>query len=132
MQDRPTATELLEAIEEFLRDRSTNEKDRYYKFQFLVAANSLAVLRREWELEEGHLYSEWIRLNELLLDSPEMPPDTASIRQELLARNERLCDLINAGAFDDPGAERALLEHLIATARDELRIASPQQADEPA
>ena len=132
MQDRPTATELLEAIEEFLRERSTNEKDRYYKFQFLVAANSLAILRREWELEEGHLYSEWIRLDDLLLDSPEMPPDTASIRQELLARNERLCDLINAGVFDDPSGERALLEHLIATARDKLRIASPQQADEPA
>jgi hypothetical protein len=131
MQDRPTAPELLEAIEEFLRDRSANEKDRYYKFQFLVAANSLAILRREWELEEDHLYAEWSRLDELI-EPAEAPRELASMRRELLNRNDKLCDLIDAGVFDDPSGERALLEHLIATARDKLRIASPQQADEPA
>lgn len=132
MQDRPTAPELLEAIEEFLRGRSSAEHDRYYKFQFLVAANSLAILRREWELEEDHLYAEWDRLNELLMDDVEIPWDTAGIRQGLLERNDRLCELIGEGAFDEPPGERALLKHLIATTREKLRITSPPQAEEPA
>ncbi len=131
MQDRPTAPELLEAIEEFLRERSKNEPDRFYGFQFLVAANSLAILRREWNLEEANLYAEWGRLDDLV-DFAEMPADTASIRGGLLARNDHLCDLIRNGTFDDAPGERALLNHLIATTREKLRITSPQQAEEPA
>ena len=131
MQDRPTAPELLEAIEEFLRERSKNESDRFYGFQFLVAANSLAILRREWILEEASLYAEWGRLDDLL-DARDMPADTAGIRRELLARNDHLCDLIRDGAFDDASGERALLTHLILTTREKLRITSPQQAEEPA
>jgi len=131
MQDRPTAPELLEAIEEFLRERSKNEPDRFFGFQFLVAANSLGILRREWELEEGILRNEWDRLDALLGADPR--PHTASeTRRGLLARTDRLCDDIRAGHFDEPPAEAALLEHLIATSREKLVITSPQQAEEPA
>ena len=131
MQDRPTAPELLEAIEEFLRERSKNEPDRFYGFQFLVAANSLAILRREWELEEANLAAEWARLDTLLGPSPR-PATAIETRRALLARTDALCDQIRAGAFDHEPAETSLLEHLITTSREKLRITSPQQAEEPA
>ena len=55
MQDRPAAAELLEALGEFMRDRAANVRDRWERFQFQVAANSLGVLQREFELEEGFM-----------------------------------------------------------------------------
>lgn len=131
MQDRPTAPELLEAIEEFLRERSKNEPDRFYSFQFLVAANSLAILRREWGLEEDNLTAEWARLDALLGAAPR-PATAQATRLALLDRTDVLCDQIRAGAFDHAPAESSLLEHLITTSREKLRITSPQQAEEPA
>ena len=52
MQDRPTASELLEVLAEFMRDRSANARDRWERFQFQVAANSINILKREFEMED--------------------------------------------------------------------------------
>ena len=124
MQDRPTAGELLEAIEEFLRDRSTKDPDRFQRFQFLVAANSLAILRREWQDEEAFAYAEWRGLDGVL-GSEERPATFKDLREALEARNDRLCDQIADGAFDQPAAEAALLSHLLETVSNKVRIATP-------
>jgi len=42
MQDRPEATDLLEAVEDFLRGQSNAAPDRWLRFQLLVAANTAA------------------------------------------------------------------------------------------
>jgi hypothetical protein len=49
-QDRPTASELLTAIADFLREEATPALDRTdprLGFQMRVAVNSLAILERE-------------------------------------------------------------------------------------
>lgn len=124
MQDRPTAPELLEALEEFLRERSAKEADRLMRFQFLVAANSLSILRREWESEESYLEAEWAGLN-ALLGPAERPLGLRDLRRSVTARNEELCDRIARGRFDAPEAEEALIAHLIETVTNKVRIASP-------
>ena len=50
MQDRPTAVELLDALGGFMRDRAENARDRWERFQFQVAANSIGIIKRELEL----------------------------------------------------------------------------------
>ena len=52
-QDRPTASELLSAIADFLREEATPALDRAEPrlgFQMRVAVNSLAILERELRL----------------------------------------------------------------------------------
>src|SRR5688572_7063923 len=66
VQDRPTAPELLDALADFMRDRAANARDRWERFQFQVAANSIGIIRREFEMEEGLLQDEWRGLDRLL------------------------------------------------------------------
>ncbi len=125
MQDRPTAAELLDALAAFMRDRAEHARDRWERFQFLVAANSLAILRREWEMEEDARLAEWARLDRLL--GPEDPPRRlAELGARLRERNEELCARIRAGVFDDDPGE--LEAHLLATTLEKVRIASPEAA----
>ena len=55
MQDRPTAAELLEALSSFMRDRADYARDRWERFQFQVAANSIQIIKREVEMEDGFM-----------------------------------------------------------------------------
>jgi Domain of unknown function (DUF6285) len=126
MQDRPTAVELLEALGEFMRDRAANARDRWERFQFQVAANSLAVLQRELEFEDGFMREEWVGLDRLL--GGEQPPaGQAAFARKLEARNEELVRRIHAGDFDGE-AEMALLRHLCETVLNKVRVASPREA----
>ena len=124
MQDRPTADELLEAIEEFLRDRSKKEPDRLLRFQFLVASNSLAILRREWENEEQALEAEWAGLG-ALLGTAGRPASLRTLRQAVGEQNSLLCQRIGEGAFDGEEAETRLLSHLLEATENKVRIATP-------
>jgi Domain of unknown function (DUF6285) len=124
MQDRPTADELLEAIEEFLREHSNKESDRFLRFQFLVASNSLAILRREWESEEPFLEAEWAGLG-ALLGAARRPGSLHAMRRAVAERNDLLCQDISDGAFDGEEAEARLLAHLLETTANKVRIATP-------
>ena len=124
MQDRPEATDLLEAVEDFLRGQSNAAPDRWLRFQLLVAANTVGIIRREMLYEDGFVREEWARLDALL--GPEAVPDRPA---ELIAaarrRNEELCQRIRAGAFDDSAAEKQLTAHLWKTVTDQVRITNP-------
>lgn len=127
MQDRPDAVELLEALEEFMRDRAEHARDRWERFQFLVAANSLGVLQREEALEDESTRQEWSGLDALL--GQENPPaGRREFRDRLRTRNAELASRIRDGEFDG-GREPPLLRHLYATVLDKVRIASPNEAD---
>lgn len=127
MQDRPTAIELLEALTDFMRDRAAHARDRWERFQFQVAANSMGIIRRELELEDGFMRAEWRRLDGLLGDEA-LPDVPSSFRARLRERNDELCERIRGGAFDEAAAEERLVEHLWATVVDKVRIASPREA----
>jgi hypothetical protein len=126
MQDRPDARELLEALEEFMRERSASSKDRFDRFQFLVAANSLAILQRELEMDDDFIAEEWKGLDDLL--GPETPPTRVLDRAaRLRERNGDLCDRIERGEFDGEAEDR-LTRHLYTTVFNKVRIANPREA----
>jgi hypothetical protein len=127
MQDRPTAIELLDALTDFMRDRSAHARDRWERFQFQVAATSMGIIRRELEMEDGFMRGEWRRLDGLL-GSEAIPDEPAAFRARLRARNDELCERIRAGAFDAAAGEERLVGHLWETVVDKVRIASPREA----
>ncbi len=124
MQDRPTAEELIDALAAFMRDRSANARDRWERFQFQVAANSLAIIGRELRLEDGFMREEWRRLDGLL-GREEAPVERAAFARRLGERNAELSERIRRGEFDD--REDELLPHLWQTVVDKVTIASPKE-----
>lgn len=125
MYDRPTAAELLQAARHHLESqvlpvaRQANFK---LYFQTLVANNVLKIVEREINLRETHLQAEWARLN-MLLESVSLPQTTDALENQLAQRNATLCQQIRAGEWDD---SRAMLEHLRATATEQLNVANPK------
>ncbi len=99
-QDRPTASELLSAIADFLREEATPALDKAeprLAFQMRVAVNSLAILEREARLGPA-----------------------ADLRE-----HERLVTLLGRnGSLEERDA--ALMAHLEATIADKIAIANPK------
>jgi hypothetical protein len=124
MQDRPTAVELLDALGDFMRDRATHARDRWERFQFQVAANSIGIIRRELEMEDAFMREEWQGLD-ALLGTEDVPVIPSAFAARLRERNAVLAESIRDGAFDD--AEARLLPHLWETVVNKVRIASPNE-----
>ena len=115
-QDRPTSSELLIAIADFLREEATPALDRTdprLGFQMRVAVNSLAILEREGRLGPAADAREHARLVALLGQDGTL--------EEL---NRMLVRQIRAGARDERDA--ALMAHLDATTADKIAIANPK------
>src|SRR5262245_7115417 len=106
VQDRPTAVELLDALGAFMRDRSVNARDRWERFQFQVAANSIAIISRELQMEDGFMRLEWEGLD-ILLGAEAMPPEQPAFVARLQQRSGDLAERIRDGELDD--REDALL-----------------------
>jgi hypothetical protein len=130
VQDRPTAPELLDALGTFMRDRAENARDRWERFQFQVATNSLAILKREAEMEEGFMRAEWQGLDRLLGEEP-MPDRRDAMAGRINERNADLSERIRSGDFDGEAEDR-LLTHLWETVSNKVRIASPNEISEGA
>jgi hypothetical protein len=126
MQARPTAIELLEAVRQHLTGEilPTVQAPRL-RFQTLVAANVLAVVRRELALAEEQSRSEWQRLVDLLATAGDLPSTVSARREAIAILNQRLCRLIEDGAFDDEAGWRQLLAHCQRTAREKLAVSNP-------
>ncbi len=115
-QDRPTASELLAAIADFLREEAIPALDRAEPrlgFQMRVAANSLAILERENRLGPAADAREHQRLAELL--------GRDGTVDEL---NRELARQLRTGQRDERDA--ALMAHLEATVADKIAIANPK------
>ena len=125
MQDRPTAGELLEALGDFMRDRAENARDRWERFQFQVAANSIGIVKRELELEDEFMRAEWQGLNRLL-GVESLPEAQATLATRLNERNIELSERIRHGEFDGE-AEKRLLQHLWESIVNKVRVASPNE-----
>ncbi len=109
-----------------MRDRAEHARDRWERFQFQVAANSIDILRREAELEDEFMRSEWSGINRLL-GAEELPDRQSSFRRRLRERNDELSRKIQAGSFDDESEEGRLLPHLWETVVNKVRIANPKE-----
>jgi hypothetical protein len=113
MQDRPTASELLEAVAEYLFAELRLEVPPEQRFKVLVAANVCAVLAREIRAGEEPDRQDLELFNDLLGDQID---DVRAAAAELSRR-------LRSGELDDRIDELAprLEEHI----RRQLEIARP-------
>ncbi|HEX7407864.1 MAG TPA: DUF6285 domain-containing protein [Candidatus Binatia bacterium] len=126
MQDRPTCAELLEAVQHFLETDAVPALDGPKKFHARVAANVLAIIRRELESEDTQLRDEWRRLGELLGISDAVPADRAELRRALRQHTKELCQRISQGDADAGEWRSAVITHVRHTVEDKLRVANPK------
>lgn len=123
MQDRPSADELLEALEHFLEDLTANlEGSR--SFHSRVAAHTVRIVRRELSGEDDALAEEWASLD-ATLGAEEPPPRRADARERLHARNAELCDKIRAGEAEEGDMSRQVYDHVVAVLRNKLNVSDP-------
>ena len=125
MQDRPTADELLAAVEGFLRDDVLPNIGGSRSFHARVAANALAIVRRELTYEEAQLSAEWDGLAELL-GAARRPKSNKAARAMLVERTGELCDRIRRGDADDNEFRRLALQHLRMSSRNNLAVSNPR------
>ncbi len=117
--------ELLDAVRGFIEKDAVDALEGTAKFHARVAANVLAIVSRELELEPAQLAAEWQRLDQLL--GAEAAPDAPdSLRGALRARTEALCARIRAGEADVGEFRAAVLAHVRVTVLEKLAIANPK------
>jgi hypothetical protein len=127
MNDRPSATELIEAVLGFLEaELIPSVSDPRLRFHALVAANVLAISLRELAGEEEQLREECRLLAPLLGAAAEEPHGCAERRETMRRLNEQLCEAIRAGAFDEPGKFTELAGLLRALVVRKLEVANPR------
>lgn len=123
MNDRPTATELLEAVGRFLADEAVPGLEGHLKYQARVAANVVRIVARELATDDRHTTGEWERTSALLEDDSPLPDSSDARKAGLLARNEALVGRIRAGDADEGPWRHALIAHLRQTTADKLEVA---------
>jgi hypothetical protein len=128
MQDRPTADELLAAVEHFLEAEIVPNVPGSRGFHARVAANAVRIVRRELAHEEEQLAAEWAGL-EALLGASERPETREALRRAVRDRNEALCALIRDGGADEGDRARDVFEHVRRTVRDKLTVSDPDLLD---
>jgi hypothetical protein len=129
MQDRPTAAELLAAIEAFLGREILPHVEEARRFHARVALNALGIVRREIALEDAHLAADLAGLSSLL--GPEEGPGEAvagpaTLRETVRRRTEELCERIRRGEADRPPFRAAVMAHLRAAVRRKLEVTNPR------
>lgn len=91
MSDRPTALELLEAVEEFLSSEMLPTlDDQRLKFRTLVAMNALGIARRELEADEPGLGEDELRELARKIRAGEVPADAHAVLKEHVAAKLRI------------------------------------------
>lgn len=125
MNDRPTSTELLRAVERFLQREVVPALQGPGRYHARVAANVVAIVAREIETEEAHLVGEWERLGAVLGESGERPDARETLREGILARSEALVARIRVGDADSGPWRDEVVAHLRQTVADKLEVARP-------
>jgi hypothetical protein len=112
MREQPSAAELIDAVAGFITNELAPTLTGRLAFHARVAANALAIVRREIELGPAADRADAERLAALL-----------GMQGDNVALTEELCRRIEAGeiAADDP----ALIEHLWATTLATLAVDQP-------
>jgi hypothetical protein len=131
VNDRPSATELLAAVERFLEETAVPGLEGPAKYHARVAANVVRIIARELATEDEHLAREWDGLAALLGSESEPKPDErASLRGAIVACNEELVRRIRAGEADAGAWRGDVIAHLSRVVADKLDVAQPPRAKE--
>jgi hypothetical protein len=125
VNDRPTAEELLRAVERFLERDVVPRLEGVPQYHARVAANVVALVAREIETADAHERGEWQRLGAWLGSDDPCPDERGERRAALTARNEELARRIRAGEADAGPRRAELLAHLRRTVADKLEVAKP-------
>ena len=128
MHDRPTISELLDAIYIHLEKQviPAVEADRRLYYQTLVAMHVLRAVGREIQTGREELKEEWRSLDFVQNLSAALPDDPDEAHEALTERNRKLCDEIKAGRYDYLPQRAALFEHLLLTTRKQLEVSNPK------
>lgn len=116
--NRPTGSELLDALREFLDTAVAPQVDATTRFNLRIAANVIGIVQRELQCKET---ADAVERERLLALMPDGPDDAG-----LDALNSELVRRIRSGCFEDPAAGADLLEHLKATTAAKLGIDNPR------
>ena len=91
MSDRPTALELLEAVEEFLSSEVLPAlDDQRLKFRTLVAMNALGIARRELDADEPDLGEDELRELASRIRDGDVPADAHVVLKKHVAAKLRI------------------------------------------
>lgn len=112
MQDRPTASELVEAVADFIRNHAMPQLQGHAAFHARVAANALDIVKRELDVAPMANLDERGRLANLLGHDGTL--------EDL---NRELCARIEAGEMGL--ATHGLADHLWKTTLTKLAIDQP-------
>lgn len=145
MQDKPTSTELLEAIQDFLMKEimpTVKDKD-LLSFKTLISWNMLGVIIREIKQEEPLLAKEFSSIipllgekeKNLLSQNPKLSnfninsPDLSELsliekKEILLKANELLAKTIREEKILPSNKE--VYHHIMETLKDKLSISNPR------
>jgi hypothetical protein len=126
VHDRPTATELIAAVRQFLEaELLPTLTDQRLRFQTLIAANVLSIAERELATEESELADEHSFYAELL-GLTDRPPGLGELRAAVRDANLRLCERTRAGEYDEPGRFDPLARVLRRFVERKLQAANPR------
>ncbi len=121
MQDRPTSSELSDAVKEFLEQEILpTVTDARLKFRLLVAMNALSMISREVSLEEGFLEAEFSSLKSLLGQDLPSPESFSSLKALTLELNSELSSRIRLGDVPEN-----VFAHLREVTKAKLAITNP-------
>jgi len=145
MQDKPTSTELLEAIQDFLMKEimpTVKDKD-LLSFKTIISWNMLGVIIREIKQEEPLLAKEFSSIISLLgekeknllsqnpklsnfnLNSPDLSELSLIEKKEILLKaNELLAKTIREEKILPSNKE--VYHHIMETLKDKLSISNPR------
>lgn len=124
MHDRPTADELLRAVELLLDEQLVPTLDGSRKYNARVAANVIRIVRRELQHEERQLDSEWRGLDHIL-GPAHRPPTLSAMKQQLVDRNRELADRIREGDADTGHFRDLVFAHVRDTVHAKLEVSDP-------
>ncbi|EQA38322.1 hypothetical protein LEP1GSC047_2017 [Leptospira inadai serovar Lyme str. 10] len=126
MQDKPTSTELLEAIQDFLMKEVLPEfrENDLLSYKTLVSWNMLGVISREIRSGEELLDKELSRLAKLLKKDGKLPSTLNEKKKLASGWNLELRDLIRKEkkTIDD----RLYWEHVKESVREKVEVTNPR------
>ncbi len=125
MQDRPTAEELLDAVQRFLDEEIVPSSEGQCRFLARVAANVVRMVGRELSQEDVHFHREWEGLDRLL-GHEASPSDRTARRKAVARRTAALCERLRAGDADAGKWRGEVFSHVRRTVLDKLTVSDPR------
>ena len=124
MNDRPTADELLEAVQEYLRDEVAPEAPTHRaRFRALIAANVVAIVRRELARRDDP--QEELAAIAAVLGEPVPGVATGDAGDAVRRANRRLAEHIRRGEADEGDHARAVRDLVRRLVERKLAISNP-------